>query len=522
MTFEKDVFISYAHLDDKPLDETAKGWITEFHKLLKTRLEQTIGHDISVWRDEKLTGNEIFAPEIEAQLPKLKVMVSIVTPRYVQSDWCKHELNYFYKAANQTGGLAVGNKSRIFKVVKTPVDKDAIQELPGDIQRIFDEILDYKFYRWESDTGRFKELGPYSWTDNKIRQEYMDKLDDVAQDIAHLIKNLKNTDSPQVVRKKIFLAETTYDLQGYRDNLVRELKEAGFSVLPERNLPHVINKFNEEVEQLIDESVLTIHLVSPANYAVQPEGSDKSVVFLQNEIAARKSGQKNLPRLIWIPPSTTFAISNEKLLAVQKAFVEELKRDADMQRGADILEGPLEEFKQAIFDTIKRMEREEKLKREAEEKAKKLQEELAHSAVIVNGNGNGESRLVYLVCDQRDLDDTRPLEDFVTDSGHEILLPLFDGDQAQLRQAHVENLKICDAVIIYYGAANYRWASSMKSDLLRLPALGRAKPLIEKAIYLAGPADKDKETFKANDFRIFNCFAGFSEGLFCDFIQKLK
>src|SRR4051812_5204087 len=84
MTFEKDVFISYAHLDDKPLDETAKGWISEFHKLLKTRLEQTIGYDVNIWRDERLTGNEVFAPEIEAQLPKLKVMVSIITPRYVQ------------------------------------------------------------------------------------------------------------------------------------------------------------------------------------------------------------------------------------------------------------------------------------------------------------------------------------------------------------------------------------------------------------------------------------------------------
>ncbi|HEX8279483.1 MAG TPA: toll/interleukin-1 receptor domain-containing protein, partial [Segetibacter sp.] len=95
MKFEKDVFISYAHLDDKPLDEGTNGWITQFHRLLQTRLSQTIGHDLNIWRDERLTGNEVFGPEIEAQLPKLKVMVSIVTPRYVESDWCKRELNYF-------------------------------------------------------------------------------------------------------------------------------------------------------------------------------------------------------------------------------------------------------------------------------------------------------------------------------------------------------------------------------------------------------------------------------------------
>ena len=71
----------------------------------------------------------------------------------MESDWCKRELNYFYKAADQNGGVAIGNKSRIFKIVKTPVDKDTIEHLPGDIQKIFDEILDYKFYRLEPGTN---------------------------------------------------------------------------------------------------------------------------------------------------------------------------------------------------------------------------------------------------------------------------------------------------------------------------------------------------------------------------------
>ena len=62
----------------------------------------------------------------------------------------------------------------------------------------------------------------------------------------------------------------------------------------------------------------------------------------------------------------------------------------------------------------------------------------------------------------------------------------------------------------------------MKSDLLRLPALGRDKPLIEKAIFIADPTDKDKESLKAVDFKIINGSAGFSEELLYGFIQKLK
>ena len=43
MKFEKDIFISYAHIDDEPLVESQNGWITEFHRVLAIRLSQLMG-----------------------------------------------------------------------------------------------------------------------------------------------------------------------------------------------------------------------------------------------------------------------------------------------------------------------------------------------------------------------------------------------------------------------------------------------------------------------------------------------
>ncbi len=37
MKFDKDIFISYGHLEDKPLDEDTKGWISDFHSLPETK-----------------------------------------------------------------------------------------------------------------------------------------------------------------------------------------------------------------------------------------------------------------------------------------------------------------------------------------------------------------------------------------------------------------------------------------------------------------------------------------------------
>ena len=35
-----DIFISYAHIDNEALTEEDKGWISQFHKVLDTRVAQ--------------------------------------------------------------------------------------------------------------------------------------------------------------------------------------------------------------------------------------------------------------------------------------------------------------------------------------------------------------------------------------------------------------------------------------------------------------------------------------------------
>jgi hypothetical protein len=42
-TFEDDIFISYAHIDNKPLAEGLKGWVETLHERLQIRLEQLTG-----------------------------------------------------------------------------------------------------------------------------------------------------------------------------------------------------------------------------------------------------------------------------------------------------------------------------------------------------------------------------------------------------------------------------------------------------------------------------------------------
>ena len=154
MNFEQNLFISYAHIDDQPLTPGEKGWITRFHATLKKILDMRMGGEAKIWRDEKLQGNDVFSNEIVAQFNQSAALVSIVTPRYLHSEWCTREAREFCQSAERSGRLVVGNKSRVFKVIKTPVDAEEAEALPAHMKH----LLGFEFFTYED--GAPLELDP--------------------------------------------------------------------------------------------------------------------------------------------------------------------------------------------------------------------------------------------------------------------------------------------------------------------------------------------------------------------------
>ena len=153
MRFEQHIFISYAHLDNQILSSEVEGWISRFHASLESLLSMSLGGRARIWRDTKLTGNDIFGDEIVDQFSDTAVLVSIISPRYLRSEWCTKEVREFVEAASETGGVTVGNKARIFKVIKTPVESQ--EQLP----HVMKESLGYQFFTLD-EQERPLELDP--------------------------------------------------------------------------------------------------------------------------------------------------------------------------------------------------------------------------------------------------------------------------------------------------------------------------------------------------------------------------
>ncbi|HAN78155.1 MAG TPA: hypothetical protein DCQ31_10465, partial [Bacteroidales bacterium] len=248
MKFEKDIFISYAHIDNEALRKDETGWVADLHRALEIRLSQLLGERPNIWRDKKLQGNDFFGDEIIDQFPNTAILLSIISPRYMKSEWCIREIEQFKKVAESNLGLRIGNKSRIIKVIKTPVP---ISQHPDFVR----DVLGYEFYTADYETGKHTEYSqaPEAGTE----REYWQKLDDLAHDIAKLITEIRNDNSAPSLgtssnSKAIYLAEVGTELRDERDNIKRELVSRGYAVYPDKYLPPYFDEYVQEATELLN------------------------------------------------------------------------------------------------------------------------------------------------------------------------------------------------------------------------------------------------------------------------------
>lgn len=460
MQFDIDVLIVFADKDNEA-KKNELGWVSQFKKFLELMLNQVLGEKSKILL--KAEYDAITAPN----LGKVGVMVTVLSKEFIVSGQCLDVVEAFCKS-NETGSRL---HSRVFKIFKTPL---TLQEQPPRLR----ELIGYDMYQLDPDSGEIKEYTDYFSTD--AERQYWMKMVDLAYDIYDTLVWLKNTgksEAKSYKRKIIYLAETGHDLSVQRNIIKRELQRHGYIVMPNQTLPGNFPELEKIVKKDLEECNLSIHLIGSA-YGEIPEGTDRSVVDIQHKLAADRSIEarqvkQDFTRLIWISPNLSNA--SEK----QKGFIENIKRDVEAQEGAEILQTPLEDFKNIM--------REELVDAHADRK-------------IVLEDSTGRS--VYLMHDRVDDSEIQPLKEAIEKSGFRVLLPEFEGELLDLRKKHIDNLRNFDAAIIYKGKVNEQWVRMKALDLLKAPGFGRKKPIMGKAI-LTKPGSKiNSESFKSQNLRV--------------------
>src|SRR5271155_4626572 len=92
--FGTDVFISYSHADDKPVGEIR--WVQKFCANLRALVRAKIGKPATIWLDQSgLDGTHIVDDHIPNEVRRSAILVSVLSPNYVNSEWCNRELDAF-------------------------------------------------------------------------------------------------------------------------------------------------------------------------------------------------------------------------------------------------------------------------------------------------------------------------------------------------------------------------------------------------------------------------------------------
>lgn len=460
MKADIDVLIVFADKDNEPGKNTI-GWVSQFKKFLELMLNQVLGEKPNILLKSEY--DNMTAPNLD----NVATLVTVLSKEFIQSGGCLDHLETFYKV---TAGDK-RNRNRVFKVFRTPL---ALQEQPPRLR----DLIGYDMYQLDPDSGEIREYTDYFSTE--AERQYWMKMVDLAYDIYDTLLYLRNEEVKTEVkniykRKTIYLAETGHDLSVQRNIIKRELQRHGYVVLPNQTLPGTLTDLERIVSRDLEECNLSIHLIGNA-YGEIPEGSDRSVVDVQNRIAAEKSirakqNNQEFSRLIWISPNLSNASER------QKGFIENIKRDVEAQEGAEILQTPLEDFKNI------------------------MREELVDSGEKRTHDEYGR-KCVYLMHDRVDHNEIKPFVDVIEKSGFKVLMPEFEGELLDLRKKHIDNLRNFDAAIIYKGKVNEQWVRMKALDILKAPGFGRRKPIVGKALLTAPGTSMNVESFKSQNLRV--------------------
>ena len=127
------VFISYSSIKD--LD----GTVSQFHKYLQNEIQVNTDPSVTVFFDkEGIRDGSNWSGSLSTALQECKVMVILLSPSWLHSEWCKKEYVYFKSTQepyNQKAIIPLRWANTTLADASTPEEKEIIKEL-SEIQQV--------------------------------------------------------------------------------------------------------------------------------------------------------------------------------------------------------------------------------------------------------------------------------------------------------------------------------------------------------------------------------------------------
>jgi len=311
--YKHNYFVSYAWADNEKLPGDENGWVSNIVKGLNKFLNRELPREFrgdKYWIDyERGRGNEAIKDFIKREVDASRILVPIVTRSYLDSPWCREELELFIRKHG-------ANSGRVFPVW---MDKQP-DSLPEGLQ----EQLGYTFWYLDCKHRIRTRCLPFDPTDREYWDTQQDMAHDMAEKLVALIESGTNTQShANVVKNRSKKTNATTQHQvlingGEEDTKL--IQEVARELFEQHGIGNIIplNHVIEADDNSLKSSEINADLRAKLKFCtsvcfVYRNGPIKQIHRQYNEFAKALSKRKDTDdtRLdICCPPSTFLGINH--------------------------------------------------------------------------------------------------------------------------------------------------------------------------------------------------------------------
>jgi hypothetical protein len=479
--YEYDIFVSYAHVDNEPMHQSERGWVTCLIETMRTELRRRLGSKdaCELWLDkEQIAGHVQFPPKIIHDVQKSATILIVLSPGYISSEWCGRESQTFLQAVREKTGPA----TNVFIV---EMDKVELDDRPLELRNL--NVNGYKFWTQEHEHGPTQTLGyPQPRSDDDLYNRALNLL--VYELARHLrsLDNTKQTTTPAsgIDRPTVFLAEVTEDLEDERLQVEEYLRQEGLQVLPDTRPSvyfHEPQEYEKALDRDLEQSGFFVQLLSKVS-GRKPKTIPQGYPSFQYELAK----QKNLQTLQWRSPELK---------------VEDVK-DTD-HRGLitreTVMAVHLEEFKREIV--------------------KRTTSKANSQSQPARGNFGPT---VLVDAEKHDLDLGKAVVEVLKKHGMGWTLPLHDVKPSIYRKDLESRMTDCDGFVLVYGKSPNYWAREHIQWLRRTRKLKKPTEPLKTALLEGPPEPKEDVNDSLPNMLVLNCRQGICEIELQKFITSLS
>jgi hypothetical protein len=333
-----DIFISYSHVDNIKKPHQHYGWIEKFYDELNASLARRIGKTNAIklwWDDKRLDGSILFDQSIAESVNNSAIMLCLVSPGYLESAYCKKELELFYnKAHDEQIGLSIKNRSRVINVLLNNIPHNTWpKELSG--------AEGFPFH--DADTADSENYGETLEISSK---KFKDELKILKEALIKLILSFPIPSQPPPSKFTIYFGDVSDSLRTVRKRTITELEKLDLKLIYDIPPPFEESEHEIAVKQKLKEANLAVHLLDQLT-GRNIEG-EETIWYPQKQ--AELGLQSPCDQLIWVPSELNIETVEED---AYRTFLQSLENGTQSSKSVKYIRGLRSEITQQITDIVK-------------------------------------------------------------------------------------------------------------------------------------------------------------------------